>query len=689
MTVTALLLLLACIGAAPAAEPGEVVRVRVRNLTAESLRDVPVTFGQVFRRGQITEGIVVRVRDKPIPAQVDIRRHHEDGSVRLAVISAVLDELPGSGETTLALGNGAAPAPQADAVSASELLKTALDTVVRLEFPDGTVRSASARKMLQESADGAQTWLRGPIATEWLLAGPPLDSAGRPDEDLHVQFQVRAYRGGKRARVSVVVENCWDRWAGNIRYDVSVSVAGSTVFSAKAVDHRPLSRWRKVFWWGEGEPGVHVVHDLGYLSCTGALPRYDTSLTLPEPTRETQRMLRMEGPDWEILGKGALTAYMPTTGGRPEIAPYPSWTVEYLLSMDDPQRKALVLAGGDLAGSWPIHVRARGTGTMLTIDQRPEFWLDERGRDRPRWKPDRHPAAASQMRLSPDLAHQSSLAYVPYLVTGDYYYMEEACFWGGYCLLATWPEPRQKARGILAGEIRGDAWALRNIADAGWIASDGDPAAAYFAEKVRNNIAQRIEQMYGPPEHNKIGAWGVRTTEDARIQNPANPNWMITAPWEEDYLLWSLHHLVELGYAEAARPRDSLLRLRVGVLTHPSDFNPLLGAPYRLVVGEKQSDGKVLFYEDWKKLGRENARLSRADLPNYGNSYAYSARAAVVCGIDGGFPKAAEALRWLEEHLPDSRAVMAREPHWAIVPGGAASKDRREPQSSLSEPAQK
>ena len=80
------------------------------------------------------------------------------------------------------------------------------------------------------------------------------------------------------------------------------------------------------------------------------------------------------------------------------------------------------------------------------------------------------------------------------------------------------------------------------------------------------------------------------------------------------------------------------------------------------------ADKKVTFYEDWKKLGAENARLSKPGLPNYGNSYAYSARAAAVCGVDGGFPKAAEALKVLEERLPKRRQVMARNPTWAIVP---------------------
>ena len=103
-------------------------------------------------------------------------------------------------------------------------------------------------------------------------------------------------------------------------------------------------------------------------------------------------------------------------------------------------------------------------------------------------------------------------------------------------------------------------------------------------------------------------------------------------------------------------------------VTNRSDFDPMLAAPYCCVVGEQAPGQPVTFYEDWKKLGRENAKLSKPGLPNYGNSYAYSARAAAVCGVDGGFPRAAEAVKWLEENLPNYRAKMAQNPVWAIVP---------------------
>jgi len=657
-------------GRAAAAER-DIVEVHVRSLATQRQTDVPVSFGHVFRRGDVAPGNQVHVFLDGRFVQLDRKRTYDDGSLRYAVLSLIVPEL-GAGESrTLKLvAAPPRPSPEPRPVMREELLATDFDTVVTLTFPDGTVRTASARKILEAGGDGARTWLRGDAATEWLLDGPPVDDQGRPDEDLNVQFQVRAYRGCRRVRVSVVVENCWDHWAGNVRYDVRVTSGGREVFSRRAVDHRRLSRWRKVFWWGGEEPAVQVIHELGYLSSTGAVPNYDRSLELPEPDGELARQLAREGPRYEIMGRGSLTAYMPTTGGRPEIGSYPAWTVRYLLGMD-PREKALVLVGGDLAGSWPIHVRAKASGRIMTIDARPEFWLDQRGKDRPEWKPDRHAPAADQVRLHPDMAHQPSLAYVPYLVTGDYYYLEEAYFWANYCLLSTWPHPRRDAEGILSGQIRGNAWSLRNIADAATIAPNGDSEKDYFDEKLRNNIADRVRRMLGPPEYNKLGFKGPRTTENARIQNPANPRWIVTPPWEHDYLIWSLHHLVELGYAEAARPRDFLLRWRVGTLTHAPDYDPMLATPYRMVVGEQDAEGRITFYDDWRKLGQENARLSKPDLPNYGNSYAYSARAACACGIDGGFPDAEKALRWLEENLPGHREVMARNPVWAIVPGGA------------------
>ena len=672
-------LLASLLALGPAGAAGPVVKIGLRNLGSGPLRNAPVTLSQVFKAGDIRDGVVAKIAGKMVPAQVDVKRRHGDGSVRFALVSLVPADLPAGKTVPVELWNDETVTPDGPAVVPGDLLERRFNFVLRLTFPDGTVRTASARTFLENAGGRPATWLEGPTVAEWLVAGPPVDRAGKPDPDLYVQFHIRAYGDCRHGRVTVVVENCWDGWAGNIRYDVALLAGRRTIFARKALDHRRLSRWRKDVTWGGALP-VHVVHDLAYLSGAGALPNYDRTLKVPEKAL-SRLAASMATPKnaarWAPMGRGSLTAYMPTTGGRPEIGPYPTWTAQCLLSMDR-RAKRLVLANGDLAGSWPIHVRNKKTGRIMTIDERPAFWLDGRGRDKPAWKPDRTAPAADGTRLSPDRAHQPSLAYVPYLLTGDYYYLEEAYFWANYCLLSMWDHPRQKARGILRGQIRGNAWGLRNIADAAWIAGDDDPEKKYFDEKVRNNIAARVKQMLGPPEYNALGFWGLRTTSNARIQNPANPRWMVIAPWEHDYLVWSLHHLVELGWSDAGKVRDFLLRWRVGALTHAPAFDPMLATPYLMVVGEWQGTRrtpsyKVVFYTDWKTLGAANATLNKPGLPNDGGSYAYSARAAVVCGLDGGFPKAREALTWLEKNLPGHREKMTANPSFAIVPGGAAA----------------
>ena len=47
-----------------------------------------------------------------------------------------------------------------------------------------------------------------------------------------------------------------------------------------------------------------------------------------------------------------------------------------------------------------------------------------------------------QSPLIPDDAHQPSIAYVPYLITGDRYYAEEMAFWANYSMLRTYPAER-------------------------------------------------------------------------------------------------------------------------------------------------------------------------------------------------------------------------------------------------------
>jgi len=126
---------------------------------------------------------------------------------------------------------------------------------------------------------------------------------------------------------------------------------------------------------------------------------------------------------------------------------------------------------------------------------------------------------------TPEMDHQPSMAYVPYLVTGDRYYADEIAFWGGYCL-ATSPlsgasywnrsgafdDPPNGSRGvIMTQDGRGRGWGLRTVTDAAAYLPDDaayGPVRNYLAEKVNNTLAWfgRHQTFAGP-----IGLAWVKT----------------------------------------------------------------------------------------------------------------------------------------------------------------------------------
>src|SRR4029077_18336867 len=205
--------------------------------------------------------------------------------------------------------------------------------------------------------------------------------------------------------------------------------------------------------------------------------------------------------------EGALDTNMPDHSGRQEIAPYPDWTARYLVYKNQTQR-AFVLANGDLSGSWPVHVREAenslktgvGPERLVSLDQRPTLWYDARaqgsgydyvhGTPLPMVEYGSTTPGPGQSPLIPDNAHQPSIAYVPYLLTGDRYYAEEMAFWANYGMIRTYNgDGVRGSQGILAyNETRGYGWALRNMVDAAAYYPDASPVKAYLSQKVTSNL---------------------------------------------------------------------------------------------------------------------------------------------------------------------------------------------------------
>ncbi len=657
--------------------------------------DTVVTFGHPFKAGQVDETVRLQNGADVVPARVDVKRRHPDGSVKHAVISAQVGRAASAAQVLLDMY---AAQDKESLPAKPPVLPDGFSAEVGFVFPDGSRRTASAVEFLEKASAGVKgfrkvDWLAGPLVSEVQVSGPPLDSDGRGDPDLQVIFGLRVLKGGKSVRVEVVVESPWMDVPGNIPYDVKVSVGGKEVMSKQAVGHwrhrmpywlkdadRGLghfahARWRKVFWWGEKSAKTHVRYDLGYLVSTGLIPPYDTKLVISQDA-VAKGVSRWRNSPRDILENGIIMAYFPTTGGREDLGPYPGWTTRYLLSADK-ETWRIVLGTGDLAGSFGVHMRDRKDGRIFSIDEHPGFSLNTRGtyeKIPPRDASDRPYVLPAASPYSVDNAPQPSLAFIPYLLTGDYYYLEEMYFWANWCMLIQNAAYRQKDLGLLApDQMRGEAWALRQLVDAAKIAPDDHPEKEYFDNKVKNNLRYYCEFVKGP-DATPLGTYTVGSS-DAYVRGRSQEErqkWLTLAPWQQNFLVWSLDHAVRAGYEEAAAPRDYFAGTEVGVLTHAADFDPQYGASYFLVVGER-IEGKKRWYRTWKELFDKSFRVVSLDAKgglasNYGSSYSYIARAVLLLGRHNRLTGAQQALEVLEANLANRQDVLVKDPTWAFAP---------------------
>lgn len=528
---------------------GAVTTVQLVNTTATAQANASATFGQTFRQGDLRNGETVTGRSAggaSVPLQVDVKARHADGSVRHAVITAQLSTSAANGVDNISLIKATAGAA-ATPVAPTTLLNSGFTASFNATI--GGVRyTASADELLKSGK--YTTWLSGALVNEWLVQAPLKNAAGVAHPHLMAQFAIRAYAGQNSARVDVTIENGWAFEASpqNFKYDAQVLVGGQPVFSQAGMTHYHHGRWREVFWWGKAQP-LNVRHNTSYLIATKAVPNFDQALGIPESTLsywKNQWSSSKTGP----MQTGVAEPFMPTTGARHEIGIMPSWNVLYLLTMDQ-RMKDVAVGMSDIAGTWPAHYRDKNTGRPVTLASYPYMSVISSGGDtiNPATKKSEAfpacPESVCAQPLAADTAHQPSFSYVPYLLTGDYYHLEELQFWANFSSFRSNPNYRAAGKGILLDEqVRALAWSLRTLAEAAYITPDNDPQKSNFTTIVNNNIEWYDAQYTNNPAANKLG---VIVNGYSIVYENVNA----LAPWQDDMLTGVLGHVVELGFTNA------------------------------------------------------------------------------------------------------------------------------------------
>lgn len=606
------------------------------SLSAQSQSAVPVTFGQVFSPGALPAGqsLAASYNGDQVPLQVDVRATHADGSLRHAVLTAIVPSLAAHNVSPLSLT--AASPGSGTPIAASALLATSFDAVATLTI-GGVAYRASARELLQ--ANSSQTWLQGPLVTEWRLIAPFRTGGGQAHPHLVARFNVRAYQGLSRVRVDLTVENNWAFAPSpqSFTYDANVSVGGATVYSRSGLKHYSLSRWRKVFWWG-AEPAVEVRYDRDSLIGSRAVPAYDLGVVVQEADLTALWSEWTTGADTGPMGPGLVEPYMPMTGGRRDIGPLPGWAAQYLISMDHRARVA-TLGVGDLAGSWPIHYRDQNTDRPVSLADYP--YMSLLGNPGDQVNPhtglsEAFPDCVGDCTTpyAPDSAHQPSLAYLPYLITGDEYYLDELQFWANYNLLESNPYYRGFEQGLLHwGQIRGQAWSLRGLAEAAYITPDGHPLKSYFVDRLEFNRIWYATEFLGAGA-NQLGF------------NPsgyayAYDNGRGVAPWQDDFFTWAVGYIVDLGFTTWKPILDFKARFSVGRMTAPG-VCWISGASYYLLVRDSESSPDyTTFAQAYAATIEPTVRAQSCGSVAMGNAFDPPLAAGEMSGYsysDAGYP---------------------------------------------------
>lgn len=567
---------------APNVSVGEVITsVSVTDRDNQPLASRIVTFGQPFVRGHVPRGVVATLNGQLLPAQVDVKRRHIDGSVRHAVISVAMPASIAASRAELELRQADAMPSTASGMAPADALAGGFDMVLEVT-EGGQIYRASAAALLRAQA---ARWLDGPLATEFRLAGP-LTAGTAPHPVFEALFDVRFF-SSTSARVSVVFENALANAARGER-TASFRILdqrGQVLFSQGSVYVPAHARFRKVFDWGvQRATRLHVAPRLAYIVATGAAPRYDLTKTLDAQAITDIQALQAGGLN-EVFGNGPIQSYMPTTGGRSDIGVLPQWDAVALYT-GDPRASDVSIAAGEYAGSFPIHLRNPATRKPYSIDRNPTVSIGWWGNAYSA-PADQLPACASACPTKdglaetdprratgsiygrihqPDTAHQPSLGFVPYLLSGDPYFLDELQFWAAYDLIVMSPQYRLNGQGLVKDEqTRAQAWSLRTLAQAAWITPDAQAEErAYYEAKVASNLGWYNQNAVNS---NPFGFWGEISNVAIDGGRPqagfaSNVRSMVS-PWQIDYFIASLDYIAGLGYTDARPFRDWMAKLTI------------------------------------------------------------------------------------------------------------------------------
>ena len=722
----------------------------------------PFTISRIFAQGEIVGYAQPTVAGNPLTSwQCDRMNTWPDGSLKHALISFRYT-VPANGSVIIVFVNNANPSSAGSPIATKAAALTQVQMLAFNSSRWGADIEATASKPCNANVLSGNTcaanvrtilgagtwryWLQGPVVTQVIVedrsTALAYDFGFDSYNSLHPIFVLSFYAGWTGVKVEAILENMWSTKLEDISYSVAVksgSTLANTQYSKSSFLHYAAGRWRKVFWDGSAPGSVKTDLNFPYIVSSLAVPNFDTSLTVTSVGINAEVTAFGAGDKGADYGNnGQYATYFPTSGGRSELGYFERFFTRYLYTFS-PSLQPIFDANTAISGYVPIHYRESRNdsttfcaasctggnatvpafGRVLSIDARPTIWTGNWGSS----------STSTADRIIPtgistngpwtvDQAHQADFAFVPYLVTGDWYLLEELEFWSSYNLssnnaVVDQNYGRHGNWGILgyqALQPRGWAWSMRNLAHTAFFMPDGTPESQYFTTKLLNNFAvaegefQITNGSYPPadstcPSYNASTAamwcWG-KMTLGQNLPNPLHlpaidgyATWDPTiidpkvtqypaVPFEDNLIRLVFKRIVELGYPTATATQQAIASSLIHMLADPA-LNPYLTDAYRspgwqITPGPKWFQTWGSWFNAWvvpyRTMTKFDGLAYNAGDFDFGYLQIARAAASTLPGLSDAGLTGESAWNWIND---PARGVsnypgLNENPKWAIVP---------------------
>jgi hypothetical protein len=389
---------------------------------------------------------------------------------------------------------------------------------------------------------------------------------------------------------------------------------------------------------------------------SAGVPRYDLSTGVDEALL-ARFGAEAAAPAWGVpLGARGLTQYMPMTGGRADIGPATQAQAAWLIT-GDRRAAAYVIGQAEAAGAVPWHFwdprgGASGTGGWMDSRHRPKLWVDYRGGTN--GTDGLLQPVGEDSGWTSDTAHQPDLSYVPYLVTGRRAFLDNLQAQASHAVMTHWPSayargeagatgPGEGVNVIRSNQVRGAAWSLRQLDEAGWISPEDDPSRAFFEAAAAGNWTWLRAQLPAlTASQGEAHGWvGDATGEGGTL-----------APWQQDYFASTAAAAARRGSEDAKVVLAWMGNFLAGrFLAGAKGFNPRDGVAYTIAIAPE--GGKPGPFRSWAECGaatRARGLSNQDGWSKSGGNYGQLGLQALAALRDVvGSEEARRAYDWLAE----------------------------------------